>query len=366
MKICIPKERKANEKRIAITPQNVEILIKAGADIYIEKDAGLGSGFTNEEYISSGAKLLSSINEIWETADILLKVKEPAPEEYNLMREGQIVFSFLHPAASEELTKEMLDKKIIGLDYDLVQTDDGKLPILEPMSMIAGNLAVHCGAEMSLSQNGGQGILLEKFLESSPANVLIIGAGVSGTEAMKRALKLSANVTVLDINKNRLKDLKSSYPEITTKISSKDTLEEELKRADLIIGAVLIPGAKAPRLITNDMLKSFKKNAVFVDISIDQGGISESSKPTKLSSPSYIVDNVIHYCVSNMPAMVPRTASIALSNRTLPYLMTLINTPLDEILKIDNPLSRSLVCYKGDLTNELVGEAFGIEWRKFV
>ncbi len=361
MKLGVPKERKPNEKRIAITPENAGILSKNGWDVFIEKDAGLGSGFSNEEFISQGANILPDLSSIWETADLLLKVKEPAPEEYELMRESQIVFSFLHPAASRELTQEMLRSKIIGLDYDLVETDDKRLPILEPMSMIAGALSVHCGAEAMLSQNGGTGLLLEKLLDSPAARVLVIGGGISGAEAIRKAARLSADVCVLDINQQKLDTLKSFHPEITTRKSTPENIREELQKADLIIGAVLIPGARAPILISKEMLSLCKKGAVLVDISIDQGGIAETSKATTLSAPSYVVNGVIHYCVSNMPAMVPRTASMALSKRTLPYLLELNKKPLNEILATENDISRSLVCIEGGLTNQHIAEAFGME-----
>jgi alanine dehydrogenase len=364
MKLGIPRERKANEKRVALTPESARILSLEKWDIYLEKDAGIGSGFRDDEYKAHGVTILPTLEKVWEVADILLKVKEPAPEEYPLMRDGQIVFSFLHPAADRTLTEAMLKARIIGLDYDLVETDDKRLPILEPMSMIAGTLAVHCGSEAMLSQHGGPGLLLETFLDTPPSRVLVIGAGVSGTEAIKKASALSADICVLDINQTKLDSLTAAFPNIETKISNQETIKEELTKADLVIGAVLIPGARAPRLITKDMLSLCKEGAVLVDISIDQGGISETSRPTTLSDPSYIIDHVIHYCVSNMPAMVPRTASIALSKRTLPYLQTLGKKTLGEILRTDNEISRSLVCYKGKLTNQKIADAFGLPYEK--
>lgn len=362
MRIGIPKERKPNEKRVALTPSNAKILTNKAYEIFIEQGAGLGSGFSDEEYKAAGVTILPSLEEIWATAELLLKVKEPAPEEFELMREDQIVFSFLHPAADKTLTEKMLEKKIIGLDYDLVETSDRRLPILEPMSMIAGALSIHCGAESMLSQNAGQGLLLEKFLDSPPANVLVIGAGTSGTEAIRKAYRLGAHICVLDISEVKLESLKKGFPELTTKLSNKENLLEELPKSDLIIGAVLVPGAKAPTLITKSMLSLCKKGTVFVDISIDQGGIAETSKVTTLNEPRYIVDGVIHYCVSNMPAMVPRTATIALSNRTLPYLLQLHSATIESILTTDNDIRKSLVCHQGKITNKHIAEAFDLDY----
>lgn len=362
MNIGIPRERKANEKRVGITPAATKVLTEAGHQILIEEGAGIGSGFLDSDYLSAGAKIAASLREVWNFSELLMKVKEPAPEEYDFFRKGLLVYSFLHPASSQALTENMLKGEIIGIDYDLIQNSDGKLPILEPMSKIAGILAVQCGTEYLLSQNNGQGILLDRIDTDLPSTqVVIIGAGTSGLSAAKRALLTGASVTLLDINEARLKQVKKEFPDINTLFSNQANIQEAIAFADLVIGAVLIPGAKAPILIKRTDLKKCKPHMVFVDISIDQGGISETSIATSLSNPTYIEENIIHYCVPNMPAMVPKTATQCLSTQTLPWLKKIAELGIEKAIDNVVEISRSIVCYNGQLTNKEVGQAFGIE-----
>ena len=363
MKIGIPRERKPNEKRVGIVPSGVKELTSLGHTVMIEEGAGFGSGFTDSEFSSHGAIIISSLENLWRDSELIMKVKEPAPEEYPYFREGLMVYSFLHPAGSKELTEAMLRGKIIGIDYDLVQTDDGRLPILEPMSEIAGILSIQCGTQYLLSQYGGKGLLLDSLSDNQAnSNVLVIGAGISGLSAAKRALNLGANVTILDINQDKLNFIKSQYPKLNTVISTKDSIEEYAISSDLIVGAVLIPGAKAPILITRDLLKKCKEKTVFVDISIDQGGISETSRATKLSDPIYIEEGITHFCVPNMPAMVPKTSTQALTKQSLPWLIKILENGLDKSIQEIPAIKKSIVCYKGKLTNKFIAEAFGKEF----
>lgn len=361
MIISVPRERKQNEKRIAITPQGARELTKLGAAVLIEEGAGASSGFKDSDFSEAGAEIVSSLKTLMERADIFLKVKEPAPEEYEFLRKDLIAFSFLHPAGSKELTDVLLRSKVTGLDYDLIESEDGRLHILEPMSVIAGKLAIHVATEHMLSHRGGTGLLLDGLSGVEPASVLVIGAGVSGFSAAKRAHDLGAKVTLLDIQDSKLKKAKEICPNITTKLSSKEAIEVELPKHEVIIGAVLVAGAKAPTLINKNHLKIIQDGAVFVDIAIDQGGIAESSRATSLSEPTFIEGGVIHYCVPNMPAMVPLSSTLALTKETLPWLKALTQEGLD-ILKEQKPgFKKGIVCRDGKLLNKAIGMAFGIE-----
>lgn len=363
MKIGIPRERKANEKRVGIIPNGVKVLSDLGHQVQVEEGAGLGSGFEDSEFANNGAKIVSNLKSLWETSDLIMKVKEPAPEECSYFREGLLIYSFLHPAGSLELTQAMLDGKITGIDYDLVQTEDGRLPILEPMSEIAGILAIQCGTQYLLSQYGGKGLLLDGLYENiPPAQVLIIGGGVSGLSAAERAHNLGAAVTILDINEFKLNSIKASFPEMQTKISTPESILAEIKKADLIVGAVLIPGAKAPRLLNRSILQQCQNKTVFVDISIDQGGISETSRATSLSDPIYFEEGVIHFCVPNMPAMVPKTATHALTSQSLPWLVEMLKNGIDSAIATNKAIRKSIVCMNGKLTNEAVAQAFAMEY----
>ncbi len=364
MIISVPRERKSNEKRVAITPDGTRELVALGAVIQVEEGAGIGSGFSDSDFSTAGAKIISSLQSLMGNADIFLKVKEPAPEECPLLRPDMIAFSFLHPAGSKELTDALLSSKVTGLDYDLIESGDGRLHILEPMSIIAGKLAIHVATEHMLSHRGGKGLLLDGLLGVPPASVLVLGAGVSGFAAAKRAYDLGAKVTLLDINESKLKKAKDLCPKINTLISSAKVVEEELPKHDVIIGAVLVAGAKAPILITKAQLKTMKKGTVFVDIAIDQGGIAETSRATSLKEPVYTEDDIIHYCVPNMPAMVPLSSTMALTRETLPWLKELCLQGLDKVANKYPGVKKGIVCKNGELTNKAIADTFGLAWRE--
>jgi alanine dehydrogenase len=362
MIISIPRERKANEKRVAITPEGTRELVALGANILIEEGAGLGSGFEDSQYIQAGAKISTSLKNLMEPADIFLKVKEPAPEEFNFLHPNMIAFSFLHPAGSRELTDALLISKVIGLDYDLIENENGKFHILEPMSVIAGKLSIHVASELMLSHRGGKGFLLDGLRGVPPASVLVLGAGVSGFSAAKRANDIGAKVTLLDINQNKLDKAKALCPEITTLISDPTIITSQLPLHDVIVGAVLVAGAKAPILIKKEHLPTMKKGSIFIDIAIDQGGIAETSKTTSLNDPVYTEDGVIHYCVPNMPAMVPLSSTIALTQETLPWLKKLCVNNLDTLANKYPGLKKGIVCKNGVLCNRAIADTFGLEW----
>ncbi len=361
MIVGVPRERKTREKRVAITPDGVGEITRRGHTVLIETCAGDGSSYSDAEFLSAGAKIVPTLADVW-SADLVVKVKEPAPEEYDLMREGQIVFDYLHLASMPELTKIMLDKKITGIAYELVQFPDGRLPLLEPMSEVAGKLAVLNGANFLLSQNGGRGELLGGTIGVPPVKVVVIGGGVAGRAAVQMAVGLGASVTVLDRRYERLEYLYRDYKSlIRTVHSSRGTLERELEDASIVIGAVLIPGAAAPKIITKEMMKLVNRGGVFVDISIDQGGCAETSVLTSLDSPVKDIDGVLHYGVPNMPAQTPRTSTKALTAATLPYIVDLASGGLSALDK--DPLLRgALNVHRGLLTNEAVSEATGFPY----
>jgi len=361
MKVGVPRERKAGEKRVAITPDGVSVLKDAQTEVIVEQGAGGGAGFGDDDYQAAGATVVGSLAEVWQNCDLLVKVKEPAPEEVPFFRPGLTVFSFLHLAPQPELTKQMVSSGVTGLDYDLVQLDDGSLPILEPMSVIAGKLSIQCGAFALQSSNEGRGILLGGVPGVRPAKIVVIGAGAAGASAARAALGAGAEVTILDINLKKLTPFIDGHLRARTLYSTPQTLLRELRDADMVIGSVLIPGALAPKLITRPMLPEMPLGAVLVDICIDQGGVSESSRPTTIQTPTYVESGVVHYCVPNMPALVPRTSTDALTNATLPWLRLIKKHGIEGALKFSRPLARSLTSYKGRLTNALVGEAVGIE-----
>ena len=359
MKIGIPRERKENERRVAITPLGVKELSQLGAEIFIENDAGILSGFTNDEYLDAGAKIANTLEEVW-AQDLVVKVKEPHVDEVPYFRPGLNVFSFLHLAVFPELTQALLDKEVTGIDYDLVMLDDGRLPILEPMSVIAGKLSVQCGAYALQSKVNGRGVLLGGAPGVPPSKVVVLGAGASGRNAAQIAIGMGAQLTILDINTRRLEEFASIAGSIRTRYSTPVAVEEEIADADLVIGAVLIPGAKAPTLISKEMLKIMPEKSVIVDISIDQGGIAETSRATTIADPTYVESGVVHYCVANMPALVPRTSTIALTNATLPWMKMFVKKGIEGSIKDSAPVKRSITSYKGSLTNKEIGEAHGI------
>ena len=363
MKIGIPKEIKNNEFRVAITPRGVEELISHGHKVYVEKNAGINSNFSDNEYKNAGAKILDDNISIFNISDLILKVKEPIEKEYKLIKENQIVFTYFHFASHRPLLDAMIENKSICIAYETVEDDNGSLPLLTPMSEVAGRMATQEGAKYLEKPMGGRGILLGGVTGVEPANVLIIGGGISGTEAAKMAVGLQANVTILDTSEKRLDELSVLFDnKINCLISTKETIEVEAKKADLIIGAVLIAGAKAPKLISRELLKSLKPGCVMVDIAIDQGGCFETSSPTTHEDPVFTIDNVVHYCVANMPGAVPFTSTLALTNKTLPYLIEIANKGWDNASKNNNEIKTGVNIVKGKVVNENVSKAFNVDY----
>ncbi|MCX7845050.1 MAG: alanine dehydrogenase [Dictyoglomaceae bacterium] len=363
MIIGIPREIKPEENRVAIVPGGVETLIQRGHKVIIEKGAGIGSGFSDEEYRWAGGEIISRHEDIFYEADLILKVKEPLSEEYSLLKEGQILFTYLHLAASQDLTLNLLKRKIIGIAYETVQKEDGFLPLLAPMSEIAGRMAPLEGAKYLEKPYGGRGILLSGVAGVPPATVVILGGGTVGFNAARIALGMGAQVTILDINPQRLRFLDEFFHgRVTTMIADNFNIRMVVKYADLLIGAVLIPGAKAPKIITREMLRSMKSGAVFIDVAIDQGGCSETSKPTTHSNPIYEEEGIIHYSVSNMPGAVPRTATRALTLNTLPYVLELADKGWKKAVKENFSLRKGVNLVEGKITYKAVAEAFNLPY----
>lgn len=356
MRIGIAKEIKNHENRVALPPSGILELVKTGHTVLVESGAGLGSGITDMEYQNVGA-LLTSTSEVWQ-CDLVMKVKEPLPSEYQYFREGLILFTYLHLAANKELTTELMRSGVTAIAYENVQLTDGSLPLLSPMSEIAGRMAAQIGAQYLQRTFGGKGILLAGVPGVRQGNVVIIGGGVSGYNAARLALGLGARVTILDININRLKELDASFNgQIQTLVSNELNIRTSLKTADLVIGAVLLPGHKAPILVTEEMVATMPKESVIVDIAIDQGGIfATGSKVTTHENPTYMQSGVIHYAVANMPGAVPQTSTYALSNATLPYAKLLATTRLEQLLQYNNALYQGVNTYKGHLTMQAVAE----------
>ena len=363
MIIGVPKEIKNNEFRVSITPKGVKELIRNNHSVIIENNAGLNSSFNNENYIEAGAKIIKDRNEIFTNSDLILKVKEPIEEEYSLIKENQIVFTYFHFASHKPLLEAMIKSKSICIAYETVEDVNSSLPLLTPMSEVAGRMATQEGAKYLEKPMGGKGILLGGVSGVNPANVLIIGGGISGTEAAKIALGMEANVTILDTSQNRLNELNDLFKgKVTCKLSNKETIEKEAINSDLIIGAVLIAGAKAPKLISKKLLKSLKNGCVMVDIAIDQGGCFETSSPTTHQDPIFIIDNVVHYCVANMPGAVPYTSTYALTNKTLPYLIEIANKGWKKASKENKEIKTGVNVINGKVVNENVSKAFGVEY----
>jgi alanine dehydrogenase len=361
MVVGIPKEIKPEENRIAIVPGGVETLVHKGHSVFIEKGAGLGSGFSDEEFMKAGAQISDKHEDIFAEADLVLKVKEPLPEEYGLLRDGQVVFTYLHLAASEELTRNLQESKIVGIAYETVQTEDGFMPLLSPMSEIAGRMAPQEGAKYLEETHGGRGILLGGVAGVPPANVVILGGGNVGQNAARIACGMGASVTVLDSNPRKLRLLDDFFQgRITTMIADNYNIRMVTGYADLLIGAVLVPGAKAPRLITRDMLKTMSPGAVLVDVSIDQGGCAETSWPTTHSHPIYQEEGIIHYAVSNMPGAVPRTSTRALTLNTLPYVLEIVEKGWQMAAKENPSLAKGINLLDGKITYQAVAEAFNL------
>lgn len=363
MLIGIPKEIKNNENRVAITPAGVKAFCQAGHQVLIQKSAGTGSGISDEEYNLAGATILNTAEEVFQKAEMILKVKEPLAVEYNLLKPNQILFTYFHFASSLELTKAMIERKVICIAYETVQTKDGYLPLLAPMSEVAGKMAAHVAAYYLALPYGGRGVLMGGVPGVSPAKVLVLGGGTVGTCAAKVAAGLGANVTLLDINIRRLRYLDNVLPKnIKLIVSNQHNIEEEIKDADAVIGAVLIPGAEAPKLVTEEMVKKMKPNAVIVDVAIDQGGCIATSKPTSHSEPVYKVHNVLHYCVTNMPGAFARTSTFALTNATLPYGLEIANKGYLRAIKDNEALAKGVNIIEGKITYKPVADAFNLEF----
>jgi len=362
MKIGVPREIKNHEYRVAITPAGVMEMTRNGHEVFIEQDAGIGSSISNEEYVKAGAKMLATADEVWQTGDMIMKVKEPIAAEYDRMREGQLLFTYLHLAAEQKCTDALLKNKVTGVAYETVELPDRSLPLLAPMSEVAGRLAPQVGAHSLMRANGGRGVLIGGVPGVKPAKVVILGGGVSGLHAAQIALGMGADVTILDLNIPRLRQIDLAFNgAIRTLASNAFAIENECLAADLVVGAVLVPGAKAPKLVSNDLVSRMKPGSVLVDIAIDQGGCFEDSHATSHADPTYTVHNTVFYCVANMPGAVPNTSTYALTNVTLPYAVALANKGWKQALKDDKALALGLNTHAGKVTYPAVAEAFGYE-----
>lgn len=360
MKIGCVKEIKNNEFRVGLTPDNVASYVAAGHEVYMEKSAGVGSGFADDEYVKAGAKMIDNAADVWGAVDMMVKVKEPLEEEYGFFREGLILYTYLHLAADEKQMDALLDGKVKAVAYETLQETDHSLPLLAPMSQIAGRLSIQEGAKYLEKRFGGEGILLAGVPGTPKANVVILGGGTVGMNACKIAVGMGANVTILDINLKRLEELDNLFgAHIQTLVSTDSNIERVLRDADLVIGSVLIPGASTPKLFKKKYLPEMKDGAVFVDVAIDQGGCGETSRVTTHDDPVYIEDGVVHYCVGNMPGAVPRTSTIALTNATLRYGLQIAENGLEEACRKNPVIASGVNCYLGKITNENVAKAHG-------
>jgi alanine dehydrogenase len=359
MIVGLPKEIKNNENRVALTPSGVFSMVKNGHRVYVETSAGVNSGFTDEVYVNAGATILSTAKEVFDTADMIIKVKEPIEQEYELIRPGQLVFTYFHFASDEKLTRAMMKSRAVCLAYETVETGR-TLPLLIPMSEVAGRMSIQQGAKYLERPMGGKGILLGGVPGVNPAHVLILGGGIVGTHAAWMAAGLGAHVTIADVSLPRLRQLSEIMPaNVDTMMSSQYNIEEILPRTDLVIGAVLIPGARAPHLITRGMLKLLPKGAVLVDVAIDQGGCFETSKPTTHANPVYEVDGILHYCVANIPGAVPYTSTLALTNATLPYALKLADMGWEKACELNEDLRKGLNIVDGRIVHPAVAESIG-------
>ncbi|MEV0344647.1 alanine dehydrogenase [Nonomuraea sp. NPDC050680] len=363
MKVGVPREVKDNEYRVALTPAGVHELVRHGHQVHVEHEAGLGSSIPDADFAAAGAVILDQVDDVWAESDLVLKVKEPVAEEYHRMRKGQILFTYLHLAASRACTKAMLDSGVTGIAYETVQTPNGALPLLAPMSEVAGRLAPQVGAYHLMRSQGGRGVLMGGVSGVRAAHVVVIGAGVSGMNAAAIALGMQAEVLLLDKNIDKLRQADMIYQGHCQTVAS-NTLEIEsaVREADLVIGAVLVPGAKAPKLVTNELVSRMKPGSVLVDISIDQGGCFEDSRPTTHAEPTYQVHESIFYCVANMPGAVPYTSTFALTNVTLPYALAIADRGWAPAMRQDRALALGLSTHEGRLTSRPVAEAHGFAW----
>ncbi|HEV7374071.1 MAG TPA: alanine dehydrogenase [Pyrinomonadaceae bacterium] len=363
MIIGLPKEIKDNEYRVGLTPAGVRALTDAGHKVIVEKDAGAGSGFEDELYGRAGATMLDSPDDVWAQGEMIVKVKEPIAPEYPRMREGQLLFTYLHLAPDPKQTEALLKNKVTGIAYETITDRRGTLPLLTPMSEVAGRMAIQVGATYLEKMNGGRGILLGGVPGVPAARVVIIGGGVVGTNSAKIAVGMGAHVTIIDNNLDRLRELDDIFlSKISTLASSAYMIHDAVSQADLIVGAVLVPGAAAPKLVARSMLKDVPKGAVIVDVAVDQGGCIETTHPTTHSNPTYYVEDVLHYCVANMPGAVPRTSTFALTNATLPYALKLANKGFIDAIASDPGLKAGVNTYGGKLTYEAVATAQGLQY----
>jgi alanine dehydrogenase len=363
MKVAIPKELKNHEYRVAITPSGVHELVRAGHEVFVEKDAGVGSRIGDQDFVAAGAAILPNADDVWQTGDLILKVKEPIAQEYHRMRKGQVLFTYLHLAASRECTDALLASGITAIAYETVQLADGSLPLLAPMSEVAGRMAPQVGAHHLQRDGGGRGVLMGGVSGVYAAKVVVLGAGVSGMNAAAIALGMQAEVLLVDKNVGRLRSADAIYQgHCQTVASNAYEIERAVIDADLVIGAVLVPGAKAPMLISNELVSRMRAGSVLVDISIDQGGCFEDSHPTTHDNPTYEVHNSLFYCVANMPGAVPHTSTYALTNVTLPYVLEIANRGWRDALRADPAFALGLNTYEGVITYDSVGEALGLPW----
>ncbi|MEW5978179.1 MAG: alanine dehydrogenase [Acidobacteriota bacterium] len=363
MIIGVPKEIKDNEYRVGLVPAGVKALTESGHEVLVEEDAGEGSGISGEEYRSAGA-VLCTREQVWSRADVIVKVKEPLEEEYGSLREHQLLFTYLHLAPLPKLTQVLLEKKVTGIAYETIRESDGSLPLLTPMSEVAGRMAIQIGAQYLEKNQGGRGILLGGVPGVPPSQVVILGGGVVGLNAAKIALGMGAHVTILDTSLHKLRAIDDIFlGRVATLASNSVTIAHSVRKADLLIGAVLIPGASAPKLVTREMISTMKKGAVVVDVAVDQGGCIETSRPTTHSHPTFFIDGVLHYCVANMPGAVPRTSTFALTNATLPYTQKLANLGLKEAVKSDEGLAYGVNVFEGHVTCRAVAESLSLAYK---
>jgi alanine dehydrogenase len=363
MIIGVPREIKSNENRVGVVPSGVELLVKNGHTVLVETEAGVGSGFPDSDYVRAGAKIVNSPAEVYGGADMIVKVKEPIAPEYGLIKQGQVLFTYFHFAASRELTDAIIKSKSTAIAYETVQRADRSLPLLIPMSEVAGRMAPQEGAKYLEKPMGGRGVLLGGIPGTRPADVLVLGGGVVGTNAAKIAAGFGARVTIFDRDLARLRYLDDVMPRnCQTMMSTPASIREAVKDADLVIGAVLIPGAKAPSLVTKDMLSTMREGSVLVDVSVDQGGCIETTRPTTHADPTYVIDGVVHYCVANMPGAVPFTSTIGLTNATLPYMLQLADMGAMDALRHNSELRPGLNVIDGTVTYQGVAEAFEMDY----
>ncbi|MFL1010888.1 alanine dehydrogenase [Flavisericum labens] len=363
MKIGVPIEIKNNENRVGMTPSGVFELTKRNHTVFVQKDAGFGSGFFNEDYVKAGATVLDTIEEVYAAAEMIVKVKEPIEKEYALIKSHHTVFTYFHFASSEALTKAMINSKAVCIAYETVEDADGSLPLLIPMSEVAGRMSIQQGAKYLEKPIKGRGILLGGIPGVPPAHVLVLGGGIVGIQAAKMAAGLGANVTIMDVNMKQLRHIANVMPEnVHTEFSSEYNIRRHLPQTDLIIGGVLLKGAKAPKLITRDMLKVMRPGTVIVDVAVDQGGCFETTRPTTHEDPIYIIDDVVHYSVANMPGAVPYTSTVGLTNVTLPFVIKLANEGWEKACENSKPLAKGLNVVNGEIVYKEIAEAFDLEF----